>query len=77
MKDYDKCCGGTLRATSPDIAALLGINKIRTGVETGADYMITSCPLCVSHLSISRAKAKIKKPKVISILDLLAKAYEK
>jgi Fe-S oxidoreductase len=39
--------------------------------------MVTSCPLCVSHLSISRAKAKIKKPKVISILDLLAKAYEK
>ena len=77
MKDYDKCCGGTLRATSPDIAALLGIKKIRKGVETGADYMITSCPLCVSHLSISRAKAKIKKPKVISILDLLAKAYEK
>ena len=75
MKDSDRCCGGTLRASSPDIAASLGIKKIRKGAETGADYLVTSCPLCVSHLSISRAKAKIKKPKVISILDLLAKAY--
>ena len=76
MKDSDRCCGGTLRASSPDIAASLGIEKIRKGAETGADYLVTSCPLCVSHLSISRAKAKIKKPRVISILDLLAKAYE-
>jgi len=75
MRDSDRCCGGTLRAGSPDIATLLGIEKVRKGAETGADYIVTSCPLCVSHISISRAKAKIKKPKIISILNLLAKAY--
>lgn len=75
MRNADKCCGGTLRTGAADIASHLGIEKIRWGAKTGADYIVTSCPLCVSHLSISRAKAKLRKPRVISIVELLARAY--
>jgi len=76
MKEADRCCGGTLKASAPDIADLLGMDKVRRGAETGADYILTSCPLCVSHLSICRAKAKIKKPRVMNILNFIAKAYK-
>ena len=75
MREADRCCGGTLRTSAPDVADLLGMDKVRRGAETGADYILTSCPLCVSHLSICRAKAKIRKPRVMNILSFIAKAY--
>lgn len=75
MREPDRCCGGTLRASAPDVADLLGMDKVRQAHETGADYVLTSCPLCISHLLLSRAKAKIRKPRVMNILNFIAKAY--
>ncbi len=55
------CCGagGGLRNNYPDIARAVGKRRIKEALSTGADALITTCPMCYLHLK-ECARGKIK-----------------
>lgn len=53
MKDFDKCCGfsGEFAIKNPEISQQISAQKIQNAFETGADYVLTSCPACLLGLT--------------------------
>jgi hypothetical protein len=49
---FATCCGGGggFEAVFPELSAMLGVNRARELLETGADIIITHCPGCVMQL---------------------------
>lgn len=47
------CCGAGagLRVNNPQLAGEMMLNRIKEAKEAGAEKIITTCPLCFSHLS--------------------------
>lgn len=72
MKDYDECCGfsGEFAIKNHKISMQISKQKAQNAINTGADYVITTCPACV--LGLKQGMLGIKKsPKVLSISDFL------
>jgi len=44
------CCGGSLMLSRPDIVAELSGKLIQMAEDTGADCVVTACPLCQANL---------------------------
>lgn len=45
-----RCCGGMLMTTFPEVALKLNKELLECSVESGADCIITTCPLCQINL---------------------------
>jgi heterodisulfide reductase subunit B len=45
-----ECCGGNLLLARPDIVAELSGKLIQMAEESGANCMVTACPLCQANL---------------------------
>lgn len=72
MRDYDECCGlsGEFALKNHKISLALAKQKAKNIVETGADYVVTTCPACV--LGLKQGLFGIKKaPKVLSLSEFL------
>lgn len=72
MKDYDECCGfsGEFTIKNHKISMQISKQKAQNAINTGADYVITTCPACV--LGLKQGMLGIKKsPKVLSLSDFL------
>ena len=72
MKDYDECCGfsGEFAIKNHKISMQISKQKAQNAINTGADYVITTCPACV--LGLKQGMLGIKKsPKVLSLNDFL------
>lgn len=72
MKDYDECCGfsGEFAIKNHKISMQISKQKAQNAINTGADYVITTCPACV--LGLKQGILRIKKsPKVLSLSDFL------
>lgn len=52
-KENALCCGAGagLRVNNPSLAGKMMLNRIKEAKEVGAEKIITTCPLCFSHLS--------------------------
>jgi len=52
-KEEALCCGAGagLRVNNPKLASKIVENRIKEAVKTKSEKLITSCPLCFSHLS--------------------------
>ena len=75
MKNYDNCCGfaGSFGIKNRKYSIELSKQKAQNIIETGADYVITTCPSCVLGLN-QGLLLKGSKTKVISLLEFLSKA---
>ncbi len=51
-----ECCGAHMAMGKPDIVERLSGNVISSAVESGAELIVTSCPLCQYNLEKSQAK---------------------
>ena len=72
MNDYDECCGlsGEFALKNHKISLALAKQKAKNIVETGVDYVVTTCPACV--LGLKQGLFGIKKaPKVLSLSEFL------
>lgn len=57
--DWDfktECCGASLAVSNQDIVIRLTHNIIRSALESGANCIVTACPLCHFNLDIRQSK---------------------
>lgn len=62
-RNYSFCCGAGsgVRNNYPEIAHAIGKERIMMAKETGADVLVTPCPMCYMHLKDnSDGKIKVK-----------------
>ena len=74
MKDYDECCGfaGEFAIKNPKISREISKQKALNAYETGADYILTTCPACVMGLHQGFLAAGKKAPKIMNIIEFLS-----
>jgi len=75
MENYDSCCGlaGSFGVKNPKLSKELSIKKAENILKTKADFVITTCPVCLIGLKQGLRFTK-SNTKVISLLEFLAKA---
>lgn len=75
MENYDDCCGfsGSFALKNRKLSMELSKQKAKNIVQTGADYVITTCPACVLGLKQGLFLTG-GKTKIVSLLEFLAKA---
>jgi Fe-S oxidoreductase len=68
-REWATCCGGGggFEAVFPELSHMLGINRARELLETGADIIVTHCPGCVMQL---KAGVKEVRGKDVEVLDI-------
>lgn len=74
-----ECCGGSLMLARPDIVAELSGKLIQKAEESGANCMVTACPLCQANLDtkqvdISRVLGKDVQFPIFYFTELLGLA---
>ena len=75
-KFNSRCAGcGGLEATHPKIAKKIAEDRTKELLETGADYVVTSCPACVMMIRVA-AKDMGKDIKPIEISDIAWQAMQ-
>ncbi len=74
MQDAE-CCGVSAYISCNEDSKKLQAKKIHQAIETGAEYLITSCPKCIAHLNcyINENRELKDKIKVIDIVSFLGK----
>ena len=72
MKDYDACCGfaGEFAIKNHKISMAISKKKAQNIINTGADYVITTCPACILGLN----QGLMGKVKVLSLTDFICQA---
>lgn len=77
MKNYDNCCGfaGSFGIKNRKYSIELSRQKAQNIIETGADYVITTCPSCILGLKQGLFLTG-SETKVVSLLEFLAMADE-
>lgn len=70
-REHAQCCGagGSLRVSFPDLAAKIADCRINEAIDTGAHYLISTCPLCKQHLE--EATKRSSKSASLVVKDLL------
>jgi Fe-S oxidoreductase len=64
------CCGVSAYISCNQNSKLLQESRVKQAIETGADYLITTCPKCLTHLNCYLNENKELKNK-IQVIDLL------
>jgi Fe-S oxidoreductase len=65
------CCGVSAYISCNQNSKLLQASRIKQAIETGADYLITTCPKCLTHFNCYLNENKELKNK-IKVTDLLS-----
>ena len=76
MKDFDGCCGfaGEFALKNLKISKEISKQKALNAYETGADYILTTCPACIMGLHQGFLFSGKKAPKIMNIIEFLAEA---
>lgn len=76
MREADRCCGsaGSFSFMKHDLSMKILDRKIESAMETGANYIATSCPSCNMQLNHGVRRNK-QTTKIIHPVQLLAKSY--
>ncbi|MEL7564162.1 MAG: (Fe-S)-binding protein [Dehalobacterium sp.] len=76
MKEADMCCGGagSYGALYPEMSKKILERKINNFKDTGADFLVTSCPACMMQLEFGMREHGLK-ARVMHPVQLLAQAY--
>jgi heterodisulfide reductase subunit B len=45
-----RCCGGMLMTTKPDVGLRLNYDLLAEAIDSGANVIVTTCPLCQINL---------------------------
>ncbi len=71
-KQDAKCCGVSAFSGCNEYTRILRKNRLEEAVRTGADYMLVSCPKCLSHFTCYLQEPGLteKEKKEIKIMDL-------
>ncbi|NVM46646.1 MAG: FAD-dependent oxidoreductase, partial [Candidatus Lokiarchaeota archaeon] len=64
------CCGVSAYISCNQNSKLLQESRVKQAIETGADYLITTCPKCLTHLNCYLNENKELKNKIL-VIDLL------
>jgi Fe-S oxidoreductase len=75
IKDSSWCCGagGGVKSAYPEFAQWSAKERIREGLKTGAELMVTACPWCESNLG-DALETEENPMKICDILDLVVEA---
>lgn len=73
-REFATCCGGGggFEAVFPELSSMLGVNRARELLETGADIIVTHCPGCVMQLQEGVKELKGNAVQVIDLTELIA-----
>jgi Fe-S oxidoreductase len=74
-KHISWCCGagGGVRTAFPGLAIEMAIDKIKLALETGAEAIVTACPLCLINLKDATKKANANL-EIYDITEIIAKS---
>lgn len=77
MQEADRCCGGggLIRLSNYKLAKAIGRRKAKTLQDTGAQVVVTPCPLCIIQINENLRRERIKSIKAIHLTELLENAY--
>jgi heterodisulfide reductase subunit B len=77
--EFATCCGGGggFEAVFPELSQMLGANRARELLETGAEIIVTHCPGCVMQLQEGLREIKAENVEVLDLAEVLAMAIEK
>lgn len=71
------CCGagGGVKKGFPELSLEMAKNRVREAEETGADYLVSTCPFCYRNLNdaISALNSKLK---MVDLIELFLEALE-
>ncbi|MBY9010098.1 MAG: FAD-dependent oxidoreductase [Candidatus Lokiarchaeota archaeon] len=69
------CCGVSAYISCNQNSKLLQESRIKQAIETGAEYLITTCPKCLTHLNcyLNENKEFKNQIKVIDLLSFIGK----
>jgi heterodisulfide reductase subunit D len=79
-RNYSFCCGAGsgVRNNYPEIAHAIGKERIKMAKDTGADVLVTPCPMCYMHLKDnSDGKIKVKEATQMLLEDVNEKGGRK
>jgi len=74
-KNWSWCCGagGGIYWAFPDYAVWTGMERLKEAAKTGANTVVTACPLCKVNFANAAQKMK-SQMKIADINELIAKA---
>jgi hypothetical protein len=77
-KEWATCCGGGggFEAVFPELSQMLGVNRARELLETGADIIVTHCPGCVMQLKEGIKGLGVDGVEVLDITQVIDMALE-
>jgi len=77
-KNYSFCCGGGsgVKTNYPELASSVAKERIKMALDTKAEFLTTSCPMCFYHLKENSEKIKVKELSEL-LLESLNKKGEK
>ena len=69
------CCGVSAYITCNEDSKLLQEKRINEAINTGADYLITTCPKCLAHFNcyLNENKKLKDKIKIVDLMSLIGK----
>ena len=73
---FATCCGGGggFEAVFPELSSMLGVNRARELLETGAEMIVTHCPGCVMQLHEGARELTGGTVPVMDLVELIAAA---
>ncbi len=76
--EWATCCGGGggFEAVFPELSQILGVNRARELLETGAEIIVTHCPGCIMQLKMGLKELKAKGVEVLDLAQIVAMAME-
>jgi heterodisulfide reductase subunit B len=74
--EWATCCGGGggFEAVFPELSQMLGVNRARELLETGAEIIVTHCPGCIMQLKEGLKELKAGDIEVLDLAEVLAMA---
>lgn len=76
-----RCCGGSLMMTQPDVAKKMSFEILAAAMDTGADAIVTDCPMCQTNLDVKQDVPAVELPgekpiPIFFITELIALAID-
>ena len=77
IRNYSYCCGagGGVKSGFPDLALEIAVDRIQEAEETGAKFLTTVCPFCLTNFkdAVKEIKSDLI---VIDLLELVNKVIK-
>jgi dimethylglycine catabolism B len=76
--EWATCCGGGggFEAVFPELSQMLGANRARELLETGAEVIVTHCPGCIMQLKEGLKELGVAEVEVLDLAEVVALATE-